>query len=392
MAPLSALGSVGRGKSRHRPRNDPSLYGGKYPFFQTGDVTAAEFYLSVYSQTYNEKGLAQSRIWDPSTLCITIAANIAETAILKIPGCFPDSIVGFCADRSKSDVRFVKYALDVAKRDFQTISKGTTQDNLSVEKLLSINLPAPPTEIQRYIANVLSAYDDLIENNTRRITILEEIARRLFEEWFGNCADAVWTTVKLGDVAAINPETIKPKSPPARIGYIDIASVSPGKVDQVQWMDFADAPGRARRIVRDGDVIWSNVRPNRRSFALLLNVEQDTIASTGFSVLRAKAVPWSYLYLATTDSDFAAYLTNRAKGSAYPAVGSEDFSDADILMPDRETLQRFHNHVEPMLELAARLQVQSGNLRTTRDLLLPKLISGEIEVCAPEEELDTATA
>jgi len=183
-APLSALGSVGRGKSRHRPRNDSSLYGGPYPFFQTGDVTAADFYLYAYTQSYNEKGLAQSKIWEPETLCITIAANIAETAILKIPGCFPDSIVGFRADGSKSDVRFVKYALDVAKRDFQTISKGTTQDNLSVEKLLSINLPAPPLETQRRIADILSAYDDLIENNTRRIAILEDMARRLFEEWF----------------------------------------------------------------------------------------------------------------------------------------------------------------------------------------------------------------
>jgi type I restriction enzyme S subunit len=85
---LDALGTVERGRSRHRPRNDPSLYGGAYPFFQTGDVKAAEFRLADYSQTYNEGGLAQSRLWQPGTLCITIAANIAESAILGIPGCF----------------------------------------------------------------------------------------------------------------------------------------------------------------------------------------------------------------------------------------------------------------------------------------------------------------
>ena len=87
---LNELGLVRRGKSKHRPRNEPSLYGGQYPFVQTGDVKAADLYLSDYTQTYNEKGLAQSRLWDPGTLCITIAANIAETAILAIKACFPE--------------------------------------------------------------------------------------------------------------------------------------------------------------------------------------------------------------------------------------------------------------------------------------------------------------
>ena len=80
---LDELGFVGRGKSRHRPRNDPALYDGPYPFFQTGDIKAAQFHLTQYSQTYNEKGLAQSKLWQPGTLCITIAANIAESAVLE---------------------------------------------------------------------------------------------------------------------------------------------------------------------------------------------------------------------------------------------------------------------------------------------------------------------
>ncbi len=90
---LNELGKVNRGKSKHRPRNDPILYGGKYPFIQTGDVKHSPFYVTTHSVTYNEKGLAQSKLWPKGTLCITIAANIAETAILSYPACFPDSIV-----------------------------------------------------------------------------------------------------------------------------------------------------------------------------------------------------------------------------------------------------------------------------------------------------------
>jgi len=134
---LNELGFVGRGKSKHRPRNAPFLYSGLYPFIQTGDVKAADLYITEYNQTYSDAGLAQSKLWEPETLCITIAANIAETAILKFKACFPDSVVGFVADPEKSDVRFIKYYIDTIKTRMQNVSKGTTQDNLSLDKLLS---------------------------------------------------------------------------------------------------------------------------------------------------------------------------------------------------------------------------------------------------------------
>src|SRR2546428_5586557 len=181
---LNELGFVGRGKSKHRPRNDPSLYGGRYPFIQTGEIKAADLYIAEFDETYNDRGLAQSKLWPAGTLCITIAANIAETAILKIEACFPDSIVGFVADQRKADVRFVKYQIDTIKLQMQNISRGSTQDNLSLDKLLSFELLAPPVVVQGKIAAVIGTYDDLIENNRRRIKILEEIARAIYREWF----------------------------------------------------------------------------------------------------------------------------------------------------------------------------------------------------------------
>lgn len=146
--PLSELGLASRGKSKHRPRNDPRLYDGDYPFIQTSDVKHANFYINSFSQTYNEKGLTQSKLWQKDTLCITIAANIAETALLKFPACFPDSIVGFVSDPQKSDVKYVKYTLDYTKRNFQKIAQGAAQDNLSIEKIemLKLRVPSLPTQ------------------------------------------------------------------------------------------------------------------------------------------------------------------------------------------------------------------------------------------------------
>src|SRR3989338_2097531 len=182
--PLSKLGTINRGKSKHRPRNDPSLFGGGYPFIQTSDVKHAGFYVNNYSESYNEIGLAQSKLWPKNTLCMTIAANIAETALLSFPACFPDSVVGFIEDPEKSDVRFIKYALDYYKKQYQERSQGAAQDNLSLEKIESLKLKVPSVLLQKKIADIIFTYDNLIENNEKRIKILEEITQRLYTEWF----------------------------------------------------------------------------------------------------------------------------------------------------------------------------------------------------------------
>src|SRR5438874_2690498 len=174
---LDELGFVGRGKSRHRPRNEPRLYGGTYPFIQTGDVMAATPYITTYSQTYSEMGFRQSKMWPPNTLCMTIAgANTAKVAILTFEACFPDSVVGFIPDTSKADLHFVLYSLGLMKDQFLAVSQGATQDNLGLAKLLSFPLLLPDVRQQQRISALLSAYDKLVENNRRRVAFLETMA------------------------------------------------------------------------------------------------------------------------------------------------------------------------------------------------------------------------
>ncbi|MDT0500319.1 restriction endonuclease subunit S [Halomonas sp. PAR7] len=274
---------------------------------------------------------------------------------------------------------------------------GVAQQHFNVSAAKNLTIYLPPLVTQRRIAAALSAYDDLIENNTRRIEILEEMARRLYEEWFvhfrfpGNEGVSFkeselgkipegWRIQELGDVYQINPEAIKPKSAPDEIHYIDIASVSPGQIDKAETMQFANAPGRARRIVRSGDVLWSCVRPNRRSCAMVVEPRENTVASTGFAVLRARSVSKHYLYQHVRADQFVSYLVNRATGAAYPAVKAADFKEAKIIVPQRDILSDFDKAVAPMRSLIHRLDRKNANLRAQRDLLLPKLVSGEIDV------------
>lgn len=138
---ITQLGELNRGKSKHRPRNDPILYGGSYPFIQTGDVRAADGVLKTYTQTYSEKGLAQSRLWPKGTLCITIAANIAETAILGIDACFPDSVVGFVPHDKSVSVEYIEFFFRTAKQNLDRYAPATAQKNINLEILESVAVP-----------------------------------------------------------------------------------------------------------------------------------------------------------------------------------------------------------------------------------------------------------
>ena len=261
---------------------------------------------------------------------------------------------------------------------------GAAQPKLSQENLKSIKIALPPLPTQRRIAEILSAYDDLIENNTRRMRILEGMAQSIYCEWFGQAsAESLpegWEVVNLANVADVNPTSIKNGNEPQEINYVDIASVSTGQIDLIQPMQFSEAPGRARRIVQHGDVIWSTVRPNRKSYSLIINPPKNMIVSTGFAVLRAKNIPFSYLYQTTTTDDFADYLANHATGSAYPAVNSSDFENAEIVLPPKELIVRFDEIVTPIFSLRENLMAKNANLRRTRDMLLPRLVGGEVAV------------
>lgn len=174
---IDELARVGRGRSRHRPRNDPSLYGGEFPFVQTAEIHGSELYITSFSQTYSVTGLAQSRLWDPGVICITNAGEkTGDCAILGIRACFPDSVIAVEAEEGKTDPVFLKYAIDLLKPQLRRVTRGATQDNLSVAKLLAFKFPVPSYSVQQRIGDMLRSYDDLIANNRRRMALLEESA------------------------------------------------------------------------------------------------------------------------------------------------------------------------------------------------------------------------
>jgi type I restriction enzyme, S subunit len=180
-ASLQQLGDFGRGKSKHRPRNDLKLYGGSYPFIQTGIVADCDGDIERHDQTYSELGLRQSKLWPAGTVCITIAANIAKTGVLAFDACFPDSIVGLtCADGVNA--RYVELFIRTVREELDRWAPATAQKNINLETLYQVAMPLPPTSEQQRIVDfgrgqngleeVLEADGLLTQASTLRQSIL----------------------------------------------------------------------------------------------------------------------------------------------------------------------------------------------------------------------------
>lgn len=370
---IDDFGKIGRGKSKHRPRNDPELYNGAYPFIQTGDIKHAGLYVNTYTQTYNDKGLAQSKLWQPGVLCITIAANIAETAILKISACFPDSIIGFTPHRKKSDVIFVKYCLDGYKLQIQAISQGTTQDNLSLEKLRTIRFRKFSFPVQRKVAAVLSAYDDLIENNNRRIAILEKMAEEIYREWFVRMRfpgykkakfrkgmPNGWDAVRLGTVIELAygkalKETVREGGKYPVFGSSGVV----GSHNKYLVTGPGIIVGRKGNV---GSVHWSD-----NNFYPI-----DTV----FYVKSAMSL--YYLFFALKSLNFL------NADAAVPGLNRKQAYSNIVYRPDSSLLKRFDGLGKSMFGLRHRLHSENETLNGSRDLLLSRLITGKL----PVEDLD----
>ena len=277
--------------------------------------------------------------------------------------------------------------------EFRAFSTMTTRASLRNEDLLGLEVKLPSIEIQKQIADILSAYDDLIENNQKKIKLLEEAAQRLYKEWFVDLrfpghentkiVDGIpegWQWCKVRDVADINSSALPKNYKEDFIDYVDLGSVRCGHIETRTRYNLNEAPGRAKRCAKDGDIIWGMVRPNLKAYALVTNPKETDVFSTGFAVLSAKKVPYSYLYCAVTQEEFVGYLVNATNGAAYPAVKPVHFEVADILKPDDKVLEQFHSVADSIYRKKEALENQNHNLRESRDLILPKLMSGEVEV------------
>ena len=373
---LNEVGTLQRGKSRHRPRYAFHLYGGNYPFIQTGDITEASKYITSYKQTYSEAGLAQSRLWKKGTLCITIAANIAEVAILDIDACFPDSIIGFIPDKQKSDLDYVFYTLIYYQRQLQQMGDGSVQDNINLGTFEQIKFPFPPLKEQQIIADTLSSLDYKIDLLHRQNKTLESMAEALFKHWFVEKGEDDWEEKSLTEIARYLNGLALQNFPAKGNEYLPVIKIRELKQGNTENSDICDANIPLDYIVKNGDVLfsWSG------SLEIVLWAGKTGALNQHLFKITSQEYPkWLY-YLATKYHLAYFKAVAESKSTTMGHIQRHHLEGAKISIPPQPLLEKLNAIFEPLIIKEVKNNEQILSLLDLRDALLPKLLSGEARV------------
>ena len=321
--------------------------------------------------------------------------------------------------------RFLHYV--VASRQFTdyvlSVQTGTAVPHISGNQIKEYEFLLPSLPEQRSIAHILGTLDDKIALNRRMNETLEAMARALFKSWFvdfdpvrakaegrdcglprslANLFPAHLVHSELGEIpegweagtvagfSDLNPEVWTKKTRPAEIRYVDLSSTKRGRIEAIAPYTAARAPSRAQRVLRPGDTIVGTVRPGNGSYALIS--ESELTGSTGFAVLRPKAVEYAeFVYLAATSAGRIDALAHLADGAAYPAIRPDVVAATPVVRPDDKVLTQFSAAARPQLGGIANRERESRTLAALRDLLLSKLISGEIRPLDTEKVVGAVT-
>ncbi|WP_180035923.1 MULTISPECIES: restriction endonuclease subunit S [unclassified Acinetobacter] len=388
---LGDIVTIGRGSSPRPIKDEKYFKDGSIPWVKIADATASGKYIIQTKQFVNEYGASFSRHLKKGSLIISASGTLGTPYFLGVDACIHDGWLYF-SDYAGVEPEWLYYKLMTLKEYFNGISYGAAIQNINTDIVRETKIFLPDLEIQTKQVQILKSIDELSKTYEDRIRIYESVLAELYNSWFINFkfpnheqvefVDGIpegWTNVSLKEVISTNPSTLK-KGELDEILYVDISSVGQGKIESFTQYHIDDAPGRAKRKVQHGDVIWSCVRPNRKQYALIQNPQSNLIVSTGFTVLRPTKIPFTYLTALAASDDFCGYLTSVAQGAAYPAVTYKDFEDYELLLPPKSLLDKFHEVVEPMYEQIHILQTQNQKLHDLKETLLPRLMSGELDV------------
>lgn len=380
--------------------SNPNYYNGGIPWLNTNEVNFCN--IDSTNKTISQEGLEHSAAkYIPANTVIVAMYGVTagRSAIAKIPLTTNQACCNLVIDAAKADYRYVYYFLKQQSDNLNKLANGGAQQNLNSLIIKKYKIALPNLEVQHRIASILSTYDSLIENNTKRIRLLEKMAENIYKEWFvrfrfpghenvemENGLPKGWKYYRIEDLCDINRETIKIANAPKYILYLDTGSVTRGKISDVESLTFADAPSRARRIVRNDSIIYSTVRPNLQHYGILKNPPSNLLVSTGFAVLDCKEEIANVVYLALSHPSVYRYcsLIADCAVATYPSIKPKEIGRIYIALPKMSVCKRWNEKIESYYKMINKLQQQNSLLARQRDLLLPRLMSGKLEV---KEEL-----
>ena len=397
---ISEIGTVVGGGTPST--KNPDYWGGGIPWISPKDLTDYKsVYISKGENFLTEKGLKSgTRLLPKNTLLFSSRAPIGYVALAANPICTNQGFKSIVCDEKQVVPLYLYYYMKANLDYIKLFGTGATFPEISGKTMGKIKVEIfKSLDVQHRIASILSTYDSLIENNTKRISLLEKMAENLYKEWFvrfrfpghenvemENGLPKGWKYYRIEDLCDINRETIKIANAPKDILYLDTGSVTRGKISDVESLTFADAPSRARRIVRNDSIIYSTVRPNLQHYGILKNPPSNLLVSTGFAVLDCKEEIANIVYLALSHPSVYRYcsLIADCAVATYPSIKPKEIGRIYIALPKMSVCKRWNEKIESYYKMINKLQHQNSLLARQRDLLLPRLMSDKLEV---KEEL-----
>jgi len=393
--------TVGRGSSP-RPINDQKYFeGGSIPWIKIADATKSGKYLYETKQYVNEYGASFSRLLPKGALIVAASGTLGYTQRLGVKGCIHDGWLYLDDFNDNVDVDFIFYLMKYKVQYFYNSAYGAAIQNVNTSILKEMDFLLPPYEEQQKIASILSAFDDLIENNTRRIAILEEMARFIYREWFvhyrypghenyrlvdsgtelGEVPEG-WDISEAQEFINFNPRTSIEKD--LERPYLPMGGVSENSM-VIDDSEVELRIGGSGTKFQNLDTLFARITPSlengKTGFVQFLKEGQIALGSTEFVVMRSKKLNPYYVYCLARDDQFReTAIKSMAGASGRQRVRVNSIKEYKLPMPSEKVLDDFGRTVKPMFEQIHKLKEHNKKLKATRDLLLPKLISGKVGV------------
>ena len=378
-----------------------------YPSIRTPNIGRGRLILDgvnrVSEETYRE--WSKRAIPQAEDLILAREAPVGNVAIIpeNLKVCLGQRTVLIRPDKDKVCPMFLVYFMlgDEIQSRLLGRSTGATVTHLNMRDIRNLELPKlPPLPTQRKIAAVLSAYDNLIENNTRRIKILEEIVQAIYREWFVEfcfpghehvpMVDSElglipqgWEVGTLGDLAESVRRNIKPSDINQETPYFGLEHLPRKSIALSNW-DSVDSINSAKLAFKKGEILFGKIRPYFHKVGV---APIDGICSSDTIVIRPRNECFSMTLSCVSSEHFIEYATMTSQGTKMPRADWKVLVKYPVVIPPEQITQRFSSLIRDIVDKIQNLIFQNRNLRQTRDLLLPKLISGEIDVS--ELDIDT---
>ena len=393
---LGDLADIGRGSSP-RPITDPRYFvDGNIPWIKIDDATASGKYIYETKEHVNDYGASFSKKLKPNTLIIAASGSLGFPKFLGCEGCIHDGWITF------SDIKenlilpdYLYYYLITLRGYYNNLSYGAAIQNINTPIIKKTKIYLPTIREQKQIAEMLSAYDRLIENNNHRIAIMEDIAQELYKEWFVRFRFPEYKNTKFENGIPLGWK---------RLHFSDIAEIGRGSSprpisDQryfengsIPWIKIADATSSKIYI----HTTKEHVNDYGASFSRKLPAGSLILAASGtlgFPMFLAVegCIHDGWLYFSNFEKKYSKYIyyvlmdlrkvfNNVSYGAAIQNINTEIVRKSNILIPDDTTLFKFAGYVEELHNSIMNLQQQNQNLEKQRDMLLPRLMSGKLEV------------